>query len=306
MGAFRPRVLVVYKKDAYQQYVQEQRDPHLVRLLQRGHPDVRDLQRAHTVHEEALDAVVHALRQLPVEFDLAYRADLKVRKRYQLVVSVGGDGTFLQAARSVTRTPILGINSDPSRSEAVFCAATRHTFARLCRQALAGTLPELPLHRLTLSLNGKRLALRSLNDVLVVHDDPATMSRYRLRVDRREEAQKSSGLWVSTAAGSSSAMLAAGGVELPWGAKRFQYCPRELYCGRLSHARLTGGVLAPPARVQITWLMRRGCAFIDGPHVKVPLRFADEIEIRLSLTDPLRVLGLTPQRHATRDMRHGS
>ena len=38
--------------------------------------------------------------------------------------------------------------------------------------------------------------------------------------------------------------------------------------------------------------MRRGSAFIDGPHVKIPLRFADRLEIRLSLGVPLRVLGL--------------
>ena len=286
------RVLVVYKKDAYQQYLQEQRDPHLLRLLRRRHPDILDLQLAHAVHEEAMDAVVHALRQLGVEFDLVYRADLNVTKRYHLVVSVGGDGTFLQAARSVEYTPILGVNSDPSRSEAVFCAATHRTFSRLCRQALAGDLPELRLYRLAMSLNGKRLPQRALNDVLVVHDDPATMSRYRLAIGRRREIQKSSGLWVSTAAGSSSAVLAAGGTRLSWGAKRFQYRPRELYRGRLSHARLTGGILTVSTGVRVTWLMRRGSAFVDGPHVAIPLRFADELNIHLSSTDPLRVLGL--------------
>jgi len=286
------RVLVVYKKDAYQQYVQEQQDPHLVRLLRQGNPDALDMQRAHAAHEASLNGVVHALRQLSVEFDVAYRADLKITRRYQLVVSVGGDGTFLQAARSVTRTPLLGVNSDPQRSEAVFCAATRRTFAGLCRRALQGRLPELRLYRLQLILNGKRLEPRALNDVLVVHDDPATMSRYRLRIGALEETQKSSGLWVSTAAGSSSAVLAAGGVRLAWSAKGFQYRPREIYRGRLSRCRLRGGVLSPRASLRVTWLMRRGAAFIDGPHVKVPLRFADRLDIRLNLTDPLRVLGL--------------
>ena len=289
----RPRVLVVYKKDAYQQYLQEQQDPHLLRLMRKGQPDALELQRAHAVHEESMEAIVHALRQLPVTFELAYRADLKVTRRYDLVVSVGGDGTFLQAARSTQRTPILGVNADPQRSEAVFCAATRRTFAALYRRALAGALPSLRLARLQVRLNGARLPLRALNDVLVVHEDPATMSRYRLRIGGREEAQKSSGLWVSTAAGSSSAALAAGGVRLPWGSKRFQYRPRELYHGRLSRSRLTGSVLPPSATVRVTWLMRRGCAFIDGPHVKIPLRFADQLEIRLSLADPLRVLGLS-------------
>lgn len=304
------RVLVVYKKDAYQQYLQGQRDPRLIQLLRRGHPDVVDMRRAHAVHEEALDGVTHALRTLQVDFDLADRADVspvprlhrgaspwygvRVRRRYDLIVSVGGDGTFLQAARSVTRTPILGVNSDPSRSEAVFCAATRRTFATLCRLALARRLPRLRLYRLELLLNGRRAPQRALNDVLIAHDDPATMSRYRLRVGGREELQKSSGVWISTAAGSSSAVLAAGGVRLPWGSRRFQYRPRELYQGRLLRSRLTGSILAPTTSVRVTWLMRRGCVFLDGPRVKIPLRFADRIEVRLATTDPLDVLGLRP------------
>jgi len=290
MDQHRPRVLVVYKKDAYQQYVHEQRDPRLLRLLRRGHRDALDIRRAHEVHAEAMEAVVHALRRLGVDVELAYRVGLKVTKRYDLVVAVGGDGTFLHAGRSIKRTPILGVNSDPSRSEAVFCAATRRTFPTLCLRALRRTLPEMRLYRLQLSLNGRRLPQRALNDVLVVHDHPATMSRYRLQVGSTAELQKSSGLWVSTAAGSSSAVLAAGGVRLPWGAKRFQYRPRELYRGRLSRPRLTGSVLAPPACVRVTWLMRRGSAFIDGPHVQTTLRFGDQLEIRLSLAEPLRVL----------------
>ena len=289
----RPRILVVYKKDAYQQYIQEQQDPHLLRLLRQRHPDARDLQEAHAVHEETMNCIVHALRQLPVQFDLAYRADLKVTRRYDLVVSVGGDGTFLQAARSVARTPILGVNADPARSEAVFCAASRPTFARMCRAALAGRLPELHLYRLRLNLNGTPLPHRALNDVLAVHDDPATMSRYRLSLGGREELQKSSGLWVATAAGSSSAVLAAGGVRMPWRSRRFQYRPRELYRGRLSRSRLTGGALPTHARLGVTWLMRRGSVFVDGPHVRIPLQFADRLEIRLALDHPLRVLGLT-------------
>ncbi|MDP3723751.1 MAG: NAD(+)/NADH kinase [Candidatus Omnitrophota bacterium] len=292
MAASRAKILVVYKKDAYQQYIQGQRDPRLRRLLRQRHPDVVDMQRAHATHQATLEAVVRVLRRLPVEFELAYRVGLKVTKRYQLVVSVGGDGTFLQAARSVRQTPILGVNSDPVRSEAVFCAATRQTFARLCAQALEGRLPELRLARLEVTLNGRMLSPRALNDVLVVHDDPATMSRYRLRIGRREEIQKSSGLWVATAAGSSSAVWAAGGIKLPWSATTFQYRPRELYHGRLSRCRLTGGLLGPQACVRVTWLMRRGSAFLDGPHVTVPLRFADELGIRRSSADSLRVLGL--------------
>jgi len=291
-----PRVLVVYKKDPYQQYLQDQRDPHLRQLLRRKHPDVMDMQRAHVVHEAAFNAVARTLRAMPVEVEFAYRANLRVRRRYTLVVSVGGDGTFLHAAHAITSTPILGVNSDTARSEAVFCAATPRTFPRLIRRALAGTLPLVSLYRVSAYLNGQPVPTQAVNDVLVAHDDPATMSRYRLRIGGREEFQKSSGIWVATAAGSSSAVGAAGGRRLAWSTRRFQYRPRELYRGRLSHNRMTGGVLRSSACVRLTWLMRRGVAFIDGPHVRVPLRFADELEIRLSTKPPLEVLGLGGRR----------
>jgi len=296
MSRRRRRVLVVYKQDAFQQYVQQQRDATLLRLLRRRHPDVLDMQRAHRTHRATLEAVIRVLRAFPVTFDVAARAQLNVSASYDLVISIGGDGTFLQAARHVPRTPILGVNSDPQRSEAVFSAATRRTFPTLCRQALEGRLPELRLFRLWLKLNGTMLPQQAINDVLICHEHPATMSRYRLRIGRREELHKSSGLWVSTAAGSSSAVLAAGGQRLPWQARQFQYRPRELYQGRLSRPRLRGDVLSESTRLRVAWLMRHGAAFIDGPHVKIPLRFADQLEIGLSLDDPLWVVGLTPPR----------
>jgi len=288
----RPRVLVVYKKDAYQQYVLERKDAHFIRLLKRRHADALDLRRSHRVHQRAIDTVVRVLRAEPVEVDMAARAGLEVRRRYDLVVSVGGDGTFLQAARSVGGTPILGVNSDPSRSEAVYSASTPESFPSLIKRALSGRLRALRIFRLSISLNGRALPVRALNDVLVTHDHPATMSRCRLRVKGRVEFQKSSGLWVATAAGSSSAVLAAGGKRLPWGAARFQYRPRELYRGRLSRCRLRGGLLGSEEQVSLVWLMRQGSMFIDGPHVRIPLRFADRVDIRLSLRDPLTVLGL--------------
>lgn len=39
-------------------------------------------------------------------------------------MSLGGDGTFLKTASLVTRNtlPVLGVNTDPSRSVGHFCA----------------------------------------------------------------------------------------------------------------------------------------------------------------------------------------
>ncbi len=285
------RVLVVYKKSAYQLYVLERQDGHLRGLLRRRQPDLLDMQHAHRVHQQTLAAVTAALRRLGAPADLVYRADLRTTARYDLVVSVGGDGTVLQASHVVADTPVLGVNSDPRRSEAVFCAATKATISAVLRRALEGTLPIRRLWRLAMTLNGRRIGPLALNDVLIAHDDPATMSRYRVKIGARAEPQKSSGLWVATAAGSSSAILAAGGKRLPWTAPQFQYKPRELYRGRLTDCRLTGSVLAHGRRVEVTWLMREGSLYVDGPHVHLPLHFCDRLVMTLDRDHPLHLLG---------------
>ncbi len=286
------RVLVVYKKSAYQLHVLERRDPHLRRLVRARHPAALDVVHAHRVHQATLATVIKTLKRSGMVYDLVYRANLRTAARHDLVVSVGGDGTLLQASHVVEDTPVLGVNSDPERSEAVFCAAASETFDRIFHQVLAGTLAVCALYRLRLTLNGRVILPLALNDVLIAHEDPATMSRYHLKIGRRQEDHKSSGLWVATAAGSSSAILAAGGRRLAWTARQFQYRPRELYEGRLSHYRLTGGVLPMGAAVEMTWLMREGLAFVDGPHVRHPLRFGDRLVARLWPHHPLRLVGV--------------
>ena len=81
-------------------------------------------------------------------------------------------------------------------------------------RALEGTLPMRRLWRLAVRLNGRRAGPLTLNDVLIAHDDPATMSRYRLKIGARQGPQKSSGLWGVTAAGLRSARSATGSNRL--------------------------------------------------------------------------------------------
>ena len=293
MTAYAARVLVIYKKSAYQLYLVENRQPVMKRLYRQGHPDTRDIRQAHDVHQRTLETVIRHLRRRRARVDLVYRATLTTTARYDLIVAVGGDGTFLQASHFIAETPILGVNSDPARSEAVFCAADAATFPRICDQALAGHAPVLPVHRLQLLQNGRLVAPLVLNDVLIAHPNPATMSRYRLRIGGRAEYQKSSGVWIATAAGSSSAILAAGGRRVPWSSRRFQYRPREIYEGRLNQAHLHGGFLPSTSRVELTWLMREGAMFLDGPHLRHPLQFGDRVTVRPARQAPLHVLGLT-------------
>jgi len=244
--------------------------------------DVR-LQRA------ALRAVLSALKRHGLRVTVAERSSAAARRRFGLVVSVGGDGTFLEAARGVREALALGVNSNPGRSVGSFCAATARTFPAVLKKVLAGEARIIPVQRLQLRINRRPAGPPVLNEVLVTHRKPAAMSRYWLRIGRVREEHRSSGLWIATAAGSTGAILSAGGRKLPRHSRQIQVRPRELYQGLGARYRLRGGVIPPGRRVAVGSRMEDGMVCIDGEHITFPFRAGDRLDVA-PFPQPLRLV----------------
>jgi len=121
-----------------------------------------------------------------------------------------------------------------------------------------------------------------LNDILIAHQNPAAMSRYAIRVNGTQEEQRSSGLWLSTAVGSTAAIKSAGGRVLPRESKAIQYLPRELYYGPGTTYRLTGGLVQLGRAIVLRSLMREGMVYADGEHLRVPFRYGDVLRVSRS------------------------
>ncbi len=252
------------------------------------------MQLSHEENQRTLTAVCHALDALRLPYDCLYRGELEPVTGYDLILSVGGDGTLLEVARYTGTTPVLGVNSDPQRSTAFFCAANGTTIASCLQALLAGTLQQVPLTRLQLAINGQTLPFYALNDLLVTHANPAAMATYTLQVGTSSEAQKSSGIWIATA-GSTAAMRAAGGRVMPLQSRQRQYLVREPYTGNGLCYRLLKDLVSPDISLQVTSRMRRGRLFIDGPHLRYALGLGDVLDVTLAPT-PLRLLGLDSAR----------
>ena len=235
----------------------------------------RRLAPSHAAHQRTLQRVVEALRQTGVPHLLLGRAGLQALPVAALVVTVGGDGTFLRAAHWLRATPILGVNSDPRRSRGAFCCCDGDTFASTLERWLRGRLPVAPLHRLAVEINGRRIREMILNDLLVTHGNPAGTARYVLQVGRRREEQMSSGLWVATAAGSTGAARSAGGRVLPLDSRRVQWVVREPYPKQRVRYRLTRGLAPSGAILSVTALVTGMAIYLDGPSVRYPLAFGD-------------------------------
>jgi NAD+ kinase len=282
------RVLIVYKRSFLEAHGDEARG-----LAQLGEADRARLVRSDAENRRALGDLTAHLARRGVPFDAVQKGALAARKKYSLVVALGGDGTFFAAARHVGETPLLGINSDPAHSLGLWTAADRTGFGPVLDRALDGRLREVPVHRIRLSINGRPVRELAFNDVLLAHRNPAAMTRYRITAGREEAEHKSSGVWVATAAGSTAALRSAGGRRMPVASKRLQFVVREPYGWPVARPRLLRG---QASRIQFQALTVDLAAWIDGSRVRHDLALGDRVELQSG--PPVRVLGYDDARRA--------
>jgi NAD+ kinase len=285
-------VIVVAKRTSYQRFVEEEGDPRASALVKKKDPAVRSWLDAHAQHQRTLDVVLRELSRAGAQTLLLRRAHAAFdTSDAELVIAVGGDGTLLAASHNVDDVPILGVNSAPQYSVGFFCAATRSDFRQHLEAALTGKARKVTLCRMAVSLNGRMRSKRVLNDTLYCHDSPAATSRYILKIGKRTEEQRSSGIWIGPPAGSTAAQRSAGGRVLPLASRQLQLVVREPYTPRGKKNALARALIKPSQRVLIRSKMDDSSLFVDGPQRKISVQLGDEIEFSLSDT-PLQVLGL--------------
>jgi len=292
----RSRVIVVAKKSAFARMSSGEGDSRARHLLESGHETVRKWKPAHEQHVRAVDDVVTTLEQLGVQTILLHGAQAEFDPRdASLIVTVGGDGTLLAASHNISDVPILGVNSAPRYSVGFFCAARGQKTKTLLRRALEGKAGTVRLSRMAVWVNGQLRSERVLNEALFCHADPAATSKYIVEAGGKREEQRSSGIWVGPAAGSTAAMRSAGGRILPLTSRRLQMVVREPFLARGKPTKLARCVVNEGAQITVLNEMERARIFLDGPYRLVRVRLGDEIHFETS-QQPLTVVGLDRQR----------
>ena len=221
--------------------------------------------------EATLDQLGFAARSMRVD-DLT--AERWTKNDVDLVITVGGDGTLLATHPHCDDVPVLPINSDPNRSVGWLTVATVDNLQSCLQSWLANgqqTVQSLP--RLQAALDGAH-PQPFLNDCLLTNSNPAALSRYQLKINGHSEKQSSSGIWISTAAGSTGAIFSAGGLqpqELPApDQEKLLYHVREPLQRRYSYDFLYGS-LPISTGYQIQSLQTGLTAYLDGAHRQIAI-----------------------------------
>lgn len=227
------------------------------------------LKRGHSLHLKTLEELYELLKSLGIPFTTKGSKQLGTVKNADLIITVGGDGTVLTTSHFVKKQPILGIKSFGRHSVGYFCAATRETMKSYLKDVLGGRHRPIPLQRLQIIINGHPITEPALNDVLFSNLMPASISRYLLKIGKKREEQRSSGIWISSAAGSTAAMKAAGGKVLPLKSKSFEYIVREPYTPKGKY-KLLKGIVGPNSSVEIISRSAQNTVCIDGSIIQYP------------------------------------
>jgi NAD+ kinase len=262
-------VLLFYKKSMYKIYFQERPGSFGVKNKSVVKKELERFQKAHDEHYATLEHVELTLKKHKINFKKSYRGQAVNYDAHDLVITVGGDGTFLEAARSANKNMLWGVNSSLSYSVGNFCTGNINNFDEMLERILKKNFKIKKHHRLRIEMDDHK-SIDCLNDVLISHSNPAAMNRYILTVGQIKEEQRSSGVWIVTPSGSSGAIHSAGGKKISHTARKIQYQPRELYWGGNWKYRLTGGILSERQSVKVTSLMRQGKIYVDGTHLEVP------------------------------------
>ncbi|MFO0746295.1 MAG: NAD(+)/NADH kinase [Myxococcota bacterium] len=236
-------------------------------------PIGRRLAAARAEHLATLDQLRAVLAELAPAAEWVAEPSPESLAGAALVITVGGDGTFLTAARHAGRTPLLGVNSSPTTSIGHYCLATAETFASALGRALGhldGDPAQAPtaLSRIRAEIGDTVLPFEALNDVLFANRSPVASTRYGLHIGDESTLQLSSGIWIATASGSTAAIRSAGGVVMQRSDPRLQWRVREPFVRAGCTLALTEGLTDLP--IEILSRSDKNALFLDGqsePHI---------------------------------------
>lgn len=239
-------------------------------------------EREHEVYETA---VSHLRRQLQTltRFQLIERQFLPnfLFSQSDLVVTIGIDGLVVNTAKYLDGQPIIAVNPDPKHIDGVLLPFTVQNAPAVVRKALQGELAVRPISMAEARLNDGQ-SLLAFNDLFIGRHDHIS-ARYRLRFQAQAETHSSSGVIVSTGAGStgwlSSLFNMANGIvntfadkpqplkqpPLPWEAEKLLFVVREPFVSQTSAAGIVCGAITAESPLHLESTMPDGgVIFSDG------------------------------------------
>jgi NAD kinase len=256
--------------------------------LQQAGQSFEAIQEAHDKHRAVLKTVRQAIPDTIKSQTIG--RDLLPRFLFgddDLVITVGQDGLVSNTAKYLAGQPILAVNPDPDRFDGILLPFTKDTVEQQLYLTLYGSSADRDddIRQVTLARASMEdgQTLLAFNDFFIGADSHVS-ARYTIEIGERKEVQSSSGIIVSTGAGSTGWLQsvyagAAGVIEalggkvtpppdggrLDWNSEYLVYSVREPFPSKATQTSLVHGTITRAAPLRITSQMpTNGVIFSDG------------------------------------------
>jgi len=172
-------------------------------------------------------------------------------KKYDLIVSIGGDGTALSASHYLKDTPLLAVNSSPKTSVGAITTIPSNKLNKKIELIENNNYKIKSFQRIKVKINNKELEPLALNDVFIANQKPYLTSKYTLKINNKEEYQISSGLIFSTGTGSKAWFKSAGGKPFKTTKNIIKMIVREPYKSKLNGITIKKATLKNSANIEV-------------------------------------------------------
>ncbi len=232
-----------------------------------------------------LERVEGILRKYNISYKLANRDKLsKVQfKNKNLVIAVGGDGTFLRAAHFIKSQLLIGVNSDTKSKEGFFMKSNKNNFEAKLKKVVNKNAKIRKLLRLEACINNKKVEALALNEFFIGARKSYHAAKYVVQIGNKRERQKSSGILVTTPSGSYAWAKSCCNKVLSLNSKNYQFVVREPYEGKIfRNYRLKYGILKPNQEISIISEMLDGILIADSVSREYNFKNGSKAVIKLS------------------------
>ena len=234
----------------------------------------------HDAYQQSLDVVKRSIETgLRIQVMDRSLAPTYVFSKNDVVVTLGQDGLVANAAKYVGGQPIIAVNPDPERFDGILLPFAPVDLHASLQRTLAG---KMRLRSVTLAeaklKDGQRLL--AFND-LFIGAATHVSARYRIRYGDKRENHSSSGIIVSTGAGSTGwlssifnetsgivSFLGGAKVEplrMEWEESKLLFIVREPFVSRHSQSTIVAGSILPHSPLALeSHMPSGGVIFSDG------------------------------------------
>lgn len=280
------KIIIVTRKTMLEELIERHgtRDQAAFLLKNRGQ-SIDDIQDAHNRYTHALSTLKSAIPPA-VRHQIIERQFLPnfLFGPNDLIITLGQDGLVVNTAKYLQEQPIIAFNPDPGRIDGVLIPFTMDHARDVINFAIEGKLYRKNVTMARAKLDDGQ-TLDAVNDLFVGVQSHAS-ARYQLRFHNKEEEQSSSGIIISTGAGSTgwfrSIVTGAYGVAGGFvdqkkladfrGKYRFEvdahelrFSVREPFISNTSSASMIfGRIQAKDSLEIISRMPQRGIIFSDG------------------------------------------